>query len=124
MAYAEKMRQKIITKDDDVPIQSFVPSCIFTEQRSETRRTFLVEQGYITMNNAIKIENVGIFYPFPHCRGGMIFMQTIADVPRQRSRIYAYALHFSVPDKPSRKSRGISTLYDLLRRDMLNIYAS
>lgn len=47
----------------------------------------LVEWGYITMNNAIKIENVGIFYPFSVCRGGMTFMQTIVDVPHQYSRI-------------------------------------
>lgn len=52
------------------------------------------------MNNAIKIRDVGDLLPLSRCRGGMTFMQTIAGYVSVLG--YAYALHFSILDGPSK----------------------
>lgn len=84
------------TNNSSSPRASF-----FTEQRSETRKMTLAERRYITLNNAIKIEDVEIFYPFPVVAVGWLLCKRS---PTYRVSVlgYAYALHFPAPDRPSR----------------------
>lgn len=91
----EKNTLKNCTKCD-ISIRVILYTLIFfTKQRSETS---LEEQGYIAMSNVIKIENVGIFYPFPVvavrwllCKRSLTYHVSILG--------YAYALHFSASDR-------------------------
>lgn len=74
----------------------------FTEQRSETLVGWSSrKEGISRWSNTIKIENVGIFYPFPVVAVGWLLCKRS---PTYRVSVlgYAYALHFPAPDRPSR----------------------
>lgn len=62
----EKCVKKIVIKDDDVSIQTILrPPRAFLRNKDLRLVGRPSQKGYITMNNTIKIKNVGIFYPFP-----------------------------------------------------------